>query len=103
MIVTCCIVRALHAISDWSLSPPRLSDYDVVAGSQRKTNQAQKAYSLCNPASVARARKRDFVFFELRVPRHELLGELTREPQRSRIRRFTLLPQWAWPIVWPKF
>ncbi|TVU64865.1 hypothetical protein FQP90_07385 [Paenarthrobacter nitroguajacolicus] len=63
----------MHAISDWSLSPPRLSDYDAVASSQRKANLAQKAYSLCNPAGVAWARKWDFVFFELKVPRHELL------------------------------
>ena len=96
-------MRALNAISDWSLSPPRLSDYDVVASSQQKANLAQKAYSLCNPASVAWARKWDFVFFELRIPRHELLGELAREPQRSQIHRFSLLPQWAWAIVRPKF
>ena len=89
-------------ISDRGLSPPRLSDHDVVASSQGKANLAKKIYPFCEPANVARAFERDLVLLESRVPRHELLGELTREPQRSQIRRFSLLPQWTWAIVRPK-
>lgn len=90
------------AISDRNFSPPRLSDNDVVASSQGKTNLAKKMRSFRDPAIVSRPFERELVLFVLRVPRRELLGKLAREPQRSQIRRFSLLPQWTRTIVRPK-